>query len=50
MSRDSTFSLQAQRRFAPFFWTRICGAANGSMDLFRVHLSTAECVSQPKLP
>jgi hypothetical protein len=50
MSRDSTFSLQAQRRFAPFFWTRFCGAANEKTYSCRVFLVPAERASAWKLP
>ena len=31
---DNQFSLLAQRRFAPFFWTQFCGAANDNLLKF----------------
>ena len=34
MSHTSQFSLLKQRRFAPFFWTQFCGAAND--NIFKV--------------
>lgn len=37
--RPSQFSLFAQRRFAPFFWTQFCGALND--NVFKTALLTA---------
>ena len=34
MSHSSQFGLLAQRRFAPFFWTQFCGAANDNLFKF----------------
>ena len=34
MSHSSQFTLLRQRRFAPFFWTQFCGAAND--NIFKV--------------
>ncbi|MEO8938651.1 MAG: MFS transporter, partial [Burkholderiaceae bacterium] len=34
MSSSSQFTLLSQRRFAPFFWTQFCGAAND--NIFKV--------------
>jgi len=39
MRRPSQFSLFAQRRFAPFFWTQFCGALND--NVFKTGLLTA---------
>ena len=32
--QPSQFSLLSQRRFAPFFWTQFCGAANDNLFKF----------------
>jgi 1-acyl-sn-glycerol-3-phosphate acyltransferase len=34
MTHPSQFTLLAQRRFAPFFWTQFCGAANDNLFKF----------------
>jgi MFS family permease len=34
MSRPSALRLLGQRRFAPFFWTQFCGAANDNVFRF----------------
>ncbi len=34
MSGHSAFALLGQRRFAPFFWTQFCGAANDNVFKF----------------
>ena len=33
-ARPNQFALLAQRRFAPFFWTQFCGAANDNLFKF----------------
>jgi len=34
MTRGGAFALLGQRRFAPFFWTQFCGAANDNVFRF----------------